>query len=175
MATVLKAVFSLAPYHIMAYGTLLGTELYQVRFPFFKPIQGVQVSVQIADKHDVELRDDQNLLSGTAHGAVHDPSKAGISGILSHPSRAGRTHCGHISDAERAITGPSRLGVLGAVGDEFRFGGTQLARIRTEYTRCDGEEDSSRLVPCIRSVISLFLSDMCCFVCFRNHRWPEVQ
>ena len=31
MSSVLDAVLSLAPYHLMCYGTLLGTELYQVR------------------------------------------------------------------------------------------------------------------------------------------------
>ena len=36
MSSVLKLVLSLAPYHILSYGTLLGTELYQVRTESFQ-------------------------------------------------------------------------------------------------------------------------------------------
>ena len=41
MSTVSDAIVSLAPYHLLAYGTLLGTELYQVCgicIKTFKPI-----------------------------------------------------------------------------------------------------------------------------------------
>jgi hypothetical protein len=42
MAAILPTVASLAPYHIMAYGTLLGTELYQVRIhAHLKPRAGL--------------------------------------------------------------------------------------------------------------------------------------
>ena len=34
MSSVWDAVLSLAPYHLLSYGTLLGTELYQVRVRF---------------------------------------------------------------------------------------------------------------------------------------------
>lgn len=44
MLSVLKAVFALAPYHLLSYGTLLGTELYQVRCPYVLAIHSLQAT-----------------------------------------------------------------------------------------------------------------------------------
>ena len=124
MSGIWQTVLSLTPYHLLSYGTLLGTELYQVRgFPVlaiheemsdasFRCVDAVPVFPSLSLGLTqiptlLELRHDQNLFPGPSNGPIHDTPKTRFSGVLPTTSRSGGLDRSDTSSNERGI--PDRL------------------------------------------------------------------
>lgn len=77
MDSLLRTVGNLLPYHLLGYGALLGTELYQVGHPF--PQHGAELTSW------VELCQHKDLLSGSSDERIHRTAETTFPCLLCHP------------------------------------------------------------------------------------------
>jgi hypothetical protein len=78
MDSLLRTIGNLLPYHLLSYGALLGTELYQVGTP------SSQHSVELTSW--TELCQHQDLLPSPSDERVHRPPKTNFSRLFCHTS-----------------------------------------------------------------------------------------
>ena len=137
MMASLAPLANLAPYHIMLYGTLLGTELYQV----FPP--PTVDSMRRQTEPTPELRHDQSLLQRIAHARLHHTAETRLPRILP-PTIPPLPLDGSYSSTIRPCV-PCLLGWRSGTNDAGRsIGGVEFGGVWTQDTGSDGGEDSSR-------------------------------
>lgn len=125
----------LAPYHIMIYGTLLGTELYQVSFR--------EWLLRDPMLNQPELRDDQDMLPSAPHCGLHNSPEACIPRILPPAINLAALDSYHASASWSTI--PSKISRrFNPSGIGRSYGGVEFVGIWAKDTSHDGRQDTSR-------------------------------
>lgn len=127
---------SIAPYHTMLFGTLLGTEVFQVR-----PTSTDATWVQAKRKPD--LRHDQSVLSRTPNVRLHHIAETRIPRIFPPPNRPLPFDRPHASSARPCV---SRVFTrrLDTAGVWWSYGYTQPVGLGPEGAGGDEGQDTSR-------------------------------
>jgi hypothetical protein len=108
MSSVWNTVLSLAPYHLLSYGTLLGTQLYQVRelrlARSTRPLREALPQRKLIELtgYILELRRNQSMFSKLADAAIHDTPKTRVSHLFSTASWFSRPD-GYLSPTDEFI------------------------------------------------------------------------
>ena len=123
MSNFSSAVLSLTPYHLLAYGTLLGTELYQVRKTALEhsgiPPENPYLFGHVQPlTYQSELCHDQSMFPSTADGPVHGTPEESLPSVLQDTSGALGYPGFHAPADESAIPGQISSGLC-AAGDRF--------------------------------------------------------
>lgn len=128
MDTLLKATTNLLPYHLLSYGALLGTELYQV---FLLP-PPFHLSLLLYSQLTIpELHQHQNLLPGPPHARIPHPPKTPLPHLLPNSTRSGRFDSPHTSAGGNRLVDEFPLG-CGVAGRGGGYWGVELLGVWAE-------------------------------------------
>jgi hypothetical protein len=115
------------PYHLLAYGTFLGSQLYQVHpWP--------RILVSSTKRNRIVLDQYQNLLPIAPATAIPQPEQASVAGLFPLPTRARAADGGHKTRRMAARGQSEQCAARRSVHD----GRAELVQLRTSHERRDG-------------------------------------